>query len=494
MPHRVHDRFWVSCYDDFNRVTGSSCTAHCPNGTNTENFSYDYDRYGNRWHQNAPNGGPAPQMSFSGSNNRMDGYSYDAAGNLLSDGSHNYTYDPENRIIRVDGGSTATYTYDGDGRRVTKTTGGQTINYVYDLAGREIDQVLSSGGWLRGEVYAGGRHLATYVNSTTYFPLSDWLGTERTRTDVAGAACETIVSLVYGDGQVMSGSCGDPSPLHFTGKERDAETNLDDFGARYYSSQVGRFMIPDWAVKPAAVPYASFGDPQTLNLYTYVENAPLNRVDADGHYDAMSPTPVASGFQPFLLNAPGVCLTRQHCGEIGQSEAEEDEAEYDRRVQQNFATVAQAQNKKKDDPNNLQLVPKTDSGSDHQPYREIDYQLETKKGDAPNQNWYVTEQQTNTTLAPNGTSTGNKPNAFKDSIGGNGPADSQQTFWISTTKGKKEFQTFVHTGAGDYGVIAIHIQHSGNQPAKPTEGATTNGFFSWPGATIVHHDWPGPHP
>jgi len=76
-----------------------------------------------------------------------------------------------------------------------------------------------------------------------------------------------------------------------------------------------------------------------------VENAPLNRVDADGHYDSLSPTPVATGFQPFFLNAPGVCLTRQHCGEIGQSEAEEDEAEYDRRVQLNFATVAQAQNK-----------------------------------------------------------------------------------------------------------------------------------------------------
>jgi GH24 family phage-related lysozyme (muramidase) len=42
-------------------------------------------------------------------------------------------------------------------------------------------------------------------------------------------------------------------------------------------------MTPDWDAKPISVPYASFGDPQTLNLYSYVENAPLNRVDADGH-------------------------------------------------------------------------------------------------------------------------------------------------------------------------------------------------------------------
>src|SRR5579864_1376546 len=46
---------------------------------------------------------------------------------------------------------------------------------------------------------------------------------------------------------------------------------------------LGRFMTPDWAAKPTTVPYASFGDPQTLNLYSYVENAPVNRADADGH-------------------------------------------------------------------------------------------------------------------------------------------------------------------------------------------------------------------
>ena len=42
----------------------------------------------------------------------------------------------------------------------------------------------------------------------------------------------------------------------FTGKERDSETGLDEFGARYYSSFYGRFTIPDWADAPTAVPYA----------------------------------------------------------------------------------------------------------------------------------------------------------------------------------------------------------------------------------------------
>jgi RHS repeat-associated protein len=69
----------------------------------------------------------------------------------------------------------------------------------------------------------------------------------------------------------------------FTGKERDAESGLDNFGARYDSSALGRFMTPDWSAKTTAVPYADFGDPQTLNLYGYVRNNPLSKADLDGH-------------------------------------------------------------------------------------------------------------------------------------------------------------------------------------------------------------------
>ena len=69
----------------------------------------------------------------------------------------------------------------------------------------------------------------------------------------------------------------------FTGKERDSETGMDYFGARYYSNGLGRFITPDWAARPTAVPYAILGDPQTLSLYAYVRNNPLSRADADGH-------------------------------------------------------------------------------------------------------------------------------------------------------------------------------------------------------------------
>jgi RHS repeat-associated protein len=69
----------------------------------------------------------------------------------------------------------------------------------------------------------------------------------------------------------------------FTGKERDAESGLDYFGARYYSSTMGRWMSPDWSAKEEPVPYAKLDNPQTLNLYGYVGNNPLSFADADGH-------------------------------------------------------------------------------------------------------------------------------------------------------------------------------------------------------------------
>lgn len=261
---------WTYTYDDFNRLATANATGQA--------YTYKYDRFGNRWQQNGPH---TMLLTFSANNNRMDGYSYDAAGDVLNDGVHTYTYDAENRIVTVDGSAT-TYVYDADGRRVRKTVGGASTDYVYDLAGHSIAEVNASG-WQRGEVYADGRHLATYANSTTYFDHGDWLGTERVRTAVNGSVCESITSLPFGDGQSTTGSCADVSTRHFTGKERDPESNLDDFGARYNSSSMGRFMSPDWAAKPTSVPYAEFGDPQSLNLYSYVRNNPLSRPDIDGH-------------------------------------------------------------------------------------------------------------------------------------------------------------------------------------------------------------------
>jgi RHS repeat-associated protein len=71
----------------------------------------------------------------------------------------------------------------------------------------------------------------------------------------------------------------------YTGKERDTESGLDYFGARYYGSSMGRFMSPDYSDGPDPVPFGDLENPQSLNLYSYVGNNPVNDVDEDGHLD-----------------------------------------------------------------------------------------------------------------------------------------------------------------------------------------------------------------
>jgi len=76
----------------------------------------------------------------------------------------------------------------------------------------------------------------------------------------------------YGGERIITAS---PNNYNFTGKERDSESGLDNFGARYDASSLGRFMSPD----PTG---GHIGDPQTLNRYAYVANNPLNRTDPTG--------------------------------------------------------------------------------------------------------------------------------------------------------------------------------------------------------------------
>ena len=72
-----------------------------------------------------------------------------------------------------------------------------------------------------------------------------------------------------------------------TGKERDTESGLDYFGARYMSSNMGRFMSPDWSPANESVPYADLTNPQSLNLYSYALNSPQVNIDSDGHTSDM---------------------------------------------------------------------------------------------------------------------------------------------------------------------------------------------------------------
>jgi RHS repeat-associated protein len=126
------------------------------------------------------------------------------------------------------------------------------------------------------------------VDSTHYF-MSDHLGSSQ--MEIADGGWPIYSGQFAPYGQEMQNaqyipptqSDGSTSNYKFTGKERDQESGNDYFGARYYGSTMGRFMSADWSAKAEPVPYAKLENPQSLNLYGYVGNNPLARVDMDGH-------------------------------------------------------------------------------------------------------------------------------------------------------------------------------------------------------------------
>lgn len=170
-----------------------------------------------------------------------------------------------------------------------------------------------------------------YNWETTYYH-ADQLGTSRLLTTTGGWPVWQGTFMPFGE---EFNPEYNTNHYKFTGKERDAESNLDNFGARYNSSSLGRFMTADWSAVPVPVPYADLGNPQSLNLYSYVGNNPTSRADANGHCFTCIPGesggapngPAGSGKRPELIDCtPG--STDPRCGDWRTKKPERDGRPY----------------------------------------------------------------------------------------------------------------------------------------------------------------------
>jgi len=195
--------------------------------------------------------------NFTGANNRIttSGYSYDAAGNLTtSPGAGTVTFDAENHMITAGGIS---YAYDGDGNRTWKAPVATptTPNLIYWYGGSGSLQQESDGAGIGqySHIYFNGQRIKRiewlhggWVDHYGY----DHLGSARYVYGYNGAS---DVSDFYPFGGERPISSGEGNKFKFTGKERDTESGLDNFGARFDSSTLGRFMTPDWSARPTPV-------------------------------------------------------------------------------------------------------------------------------------------------------------------------------------------------------------------------------------------------
>lgn len=248
--------------------------------------------------QGTSGGGSVPAdgyaaLSYDEQTNRITsaGFSYDAAGNqtrvLNIDGTaQRYQYDAANRLIyvRADDQSIINhYTYGSSNSRLAMEEAGLRTYYVSD--GMTVLMEYAEGSqesaprWAKNYIYVSGRLLATQqpggVGEVVQYHHPDRLGT-RVVTNSSDTTHFEQVGLPFG--AALEAESTGATNRRFTSYDRSNITGLDYAVNRHYDSQQGRFTQVD----PIGMASVNLSSPQTLNMYAYCGNDPINRVDPSG--------------------------------------------------------------------------------------------------------------------------------------------------------------------------------------------------------------------
>lgn len=236
---------------------------------------YSYDQFGNIT-QREGWGGTNPAYTVSFTNNKMNGHTYDASGNLTdAGGGWTFTYNANNQqaTSAVNG---VINVYDGDGFRGKKTESGGTVYYLRStvLGGQIVAEIASNGDWARGYVYVGSELLAVQ-QAGVFWVHQDPVVKSKRVTNSSGAVISTIELDPWG-GETNRSSNEAFQPRKFNGYLRDG-IGSDDAMQRRYNRWWTRFEQAD----PTDGSY-DLTDPQSFNRFAYVQNDPVNLVDPSG--------------------------------------------------------------------------------------------------------------------------------------------------------------------------------------------------------------------
>ncbi|NQW18291.1 MAG: RHS repeat-associated core domain-containing protein [Chloroflexi bacterium] len=193
-------------------------------------------------------------------------------------------WNAENRLERVEDsaeGWKETYVYDADGGRVAKkywngsTT--STTLYVNGMWERDIDNGVDTI-----QLSHAGRYVASYTKGPGTSTDLQWHFTDHLGSPVASGDPDVLAAgggrrtfLPFGAPN-WEAAPFDSGEINFTGQRRDAATGLGFYNARYYDSEIGRFISAD-SIVPGITDATSF------NRYAYVNNNPLKYTDPTGH-------------------------------------------------------------------------------------------------------------------------------------------------------------------------------------------------------------------
>ncbi|MFL6334241.1 MAG: RHS repeat-associated core domain-containing protein [Pyrinomonadaceae bacterium] len=276
-------------YDQVGRLsasyTGTEARAHTgrPGGAwgvydGPYSQAYIKDAWGNVT-QKLGRAGDPDQFTASYTNNRRDGFSYDAAGNLTFDLGQHFTYDATGQQVYVDWPNLYQW-YDGDRLRVKKTEGGANTPTYYlrssVLGGQVVAEINGSGSLQRGYVYGGGGALLAILSGGVSWVYQDGATKSQRIADSDGNVYAGVDVDPWGREMTARSWNSQVQPRRFTTYTRDSNDS-DEAAMRRYNRWQLRFDQPD----PTDESY-DLTDPQSFNRYAYVNNDPVNLIDPSG--------------------------------------------------------------------------------------------------------------------------------------------------------------------------------------------------------------------